>query len=137
MNTSHGPLAKIDEAALTRIGRMQGFYTWPTTAILLSYWTFLVGLGLAAVVSRFFMPGSVREVLVITLLLLTLLLNVGTTYLVYRACDEYLRQRILKCAAAAAVMLAFAAVADFCLERLGRPYLSMSVLNLCGWSLFI
>jgi len=67
MNTSHGPLAKIDEAALTRIGRMQGFYTWPTTAILLSYWTFLVGLGLAAVVSRFFMPGSVREVLVITL----------------------------------------------------------------------
>ncbi len=135
--TSHGSLGKIDEAVLARVGKMQGFYSWPTTMILLSYWTFLVGLGVAAVVARFFMPGSVREVVVITLPLVTLLLHVGTTYLVYRACDEYLRLRILRCATAAAVVLAFAAVADFCLERLGHPYLSMSVLNLCGWSLFI
>jgi hypothetical protein len=135
--TSHGRLAKMDEAALVRIGRMHGFYTWPTTTILLSYWTFLVGLGIAAVVSRFFMPGSVREVVVITVPLLTLLLHVGMTYLVYRASDEYLRQRVLKCAAFAGAVLAFAAVADFCLERLGHPYLPMSVLNLCGWSLFI
>lgn len=124
-----GPLAKID--------RIEGFSTAPTASILVSFGTFLAALLIAVVVRRFFAPGGTRELVVISLPLLTLLLHVGVLYFVYRASDEYLRQRILKCAALAGVMLAFGTVANFCLEQLDRPHLSMLVVNLCGWSLFV
>ena len=69
--------------------------------------------------------------------LLTLALHVFITHSIYRASDEYVRRRILQCAALAAVILAFATTGYFCLERLGYPHLSMIAVNLLGWSLFI
>jgi hypothetical protein len=138
MNISpHGRIARLDQAALNTLGGSPGFYARPTVSILVTFWTFLIALYVAVTVSRVFAPDLLRDLVVVLLPALTLLLHVGITYLVYRASDEYQRQRILRCAALAAVILAFAAVADFSLERLGHPHLSMAVVDLSAWSLFV
>ena len=54
----------------------------------------------------------------------------------FRACDEYLRLKILRCIAVTAVIVAFATLAYFFLELLGWPRLSMLWVNLLGWSAF-
>ncbi|HTY49612.1 MAG TPA: hypothetical protein VMB48_07965 [Steroidobacteraceae bacterium] len=80
-------------------------------------------------------PGTARTVLIATPVL-TALLVVGTTWWVYRACDEYIRLRILRCVAVTAVILAFATLGYFFLELSGYPRLSMIAVNLLGWSVF-
>jgi hypothetical protein len=110
-------------------------YTGPVMAILLSLWVYLCTLIMAAVAPRYLAAGNTRE-FVLLLPLLTLLLVVCITYWVYRASDEYIRHRILKCAALTGVILAFSTLGYFCLERIGYPQLSMIVVNLYGWSIF-
>jgi hypothetical protein len=110
-------------------------YPLPVKAILFSLWVYLCTLVMAAVAPRYLAAGGTRE-FVLLLPLLTLLLVVGVIYWVYRASDEYIRHRILKCAALTGVVLAFSTLAYFCLERLGYPQLSMIVVNLYGWSVF-
>lgn len=110
-------------------------YTLPVMAILLSLWAYLCTLVMAAVAPRYLAAGRTRE-FVLLLPLLTLLLVICITYWVYRASDEYIRHRILKCAAVTGVILAFSTLGYFCLERLGLPQLSMIVVNLYGWSVF-
>ncbi len=123
----HDPLAPTYRP--TRI------YTLPVLAILLSLWAYLCTLVMAAVAPRYLAAGNTRE-FVLLLPLLILLLVVCITYGVYRASDEYIRHRILKCAAITGVILAFSTLGYFCLERLGYPQLSMIVVNLYGWSVF-
>jgi hypothetical protein len=110
-------------------------YTLPVLAILLSLWVYLCTLVMAAVAPHYLAAGGTRE-FVLLLPLFTLLVVVGITYGVYRASDEYIRHRILKCAAVTGVILAFSTLGYFCLERLGYPQLSMIVVNLYGWSVF-
>ena len=120
---------------LTPTYRPTRIYTLPVRAILFSLWVYLCTLVMAAVAPRYLAAGRTREFLVL-LPLLTLLLVVCITYWVYRASDEYIRHRILKCAALTGVILAFSTLGYFCLERLGYPQLSMIVVNLYGWSVF-
>jgi hypothetical protein len=110
-------------------------YPLPVKAILFSLWVYLCTLIMAAVAPRYLAPGNTRE-FVLLLPLLTLLLVVCITYWVYRGSDEYIRHRILKCAALTGVILAFSTLGYFCLERIGYPQLSMIVVNLYGWSVF-
>jgi hypothetical protein len=111
------------------------FYTLPVVAILISLWTYLCTLLIAAVAPRYLAPGGARE-FVLLLPLGTLLVVVCIAYWVYRASDELIRHRILKCAALTGVILAFSTLGYFCMERLGYPQLSMIWVNLYGWSLF-
>jgi hypothetical protein len=117
------------------IFKVTHFYTLPVTALLLSLWTYLCTLLMAAVAPRYLADGRARE-FVLLLPLATLLLVVCVAYWVYRASDELIRHRILKCAALTGVILAFSTLGYFCLERLGYPQLSMIVVNLYGWSIF-
>ena len=117
------------------IAKITHFLTLPATGIVFGLWTYLCTLGMAAVAPRYLAPGGMRD-LVILLPMLTLLLMVSIIYWVYRANDEYIQRRILKCAAATGIIVAFSTLGYFCLERLGYPQLSMIVVNLYGWSVF-
>jgi|SRR5580698_5392384 hypothetical protein len=110
-------------------------YPLPVKLILFSLWIYLCTLITAAIAPRYLAAGHTRE-FVLVLPLLTLLLVVCVTYWVYRASDEYIRHRILKCAAVTGMILAFSTLGYFCLERIGYPPLSMIVVNLYGWSIF-
>lgn len=125
----------MDNTPSGRNAQVTRFYTLPVTGILLSLWTYLVTLVMAAVAPRYLAAGGTRE-FVVLLPVLTLLLVVCVTFWVYRASDEYIRHRILRCAALTGVILAFSTLGYFCLERLGYPQLSMIVVNLYGWSVF-
>ncbi len=83
-----------------------------------------------------YMPqGSIRTALILTPILPALLI-IGTAYWVYRACDEYVRARILTAVAHTAVIVACATFSYFVLELFGFPRVSMLWINLLGWSLF-
>ena len=114
---------------------MTRFYTTPVIGIICSLWTYLCTLVMAAVAPRYLAAGRTRE-FVLLMPMLTTLLVVCIIYWVYRASDEYIRHRILKCAALTGVLLAFSTLGYFCLERLGYPHLSMIAVNLYGWSVF-
>jgi hypothetical protein len=115
--------------------RSTRWYTGPVKGIIYSLWAYLVTVAMAAVAPRYLAPGGTRE-FVLLLPLLTTLLVVCITYWVYRASDEYIRHRILKCTALTGIILAFSSLGYFCLERLGYPQLSMIVINLYGWAVF-
>ena len=119
----------------TPVAAAPRFYTLPVTGILLSLWAYLCTLVMAEVAPHYLAAGRTRD-LILLLPLLTLLLVVCVIYWVYRASDEYIRHRILRCAALTGVILAFSTLGYFCLERLGYPQLSMIVVNLYGWSVF-
>ena len=121
----------MDNTPLLPINR---FFSRPAVGILFSIWTYLCGLWVAVQAPLVLAPGGTREVVVMALPLLTLLLVVGIIYFMYRASDEYIRQRILKSATLTAVILAFSTTAYFGLERLGFPQLSAIVVNLYGWA---
>src|SRR5215470_10867609 len=97
-----------------------------------AYWSSLV----VAVWGYAYMPqGSIRTVLILTPILPALLI-VATAYWVYRACDEYVRARILTAVAYTAAIVACATLSYFVLELFGFPRVSMLWINLIGWSLF-
>lgn len=126
---NHPPDPLVPTYRATRV------YTLPVMGILISLWIYLCTLVMAAVAPRYLAAGRTRD-FVLVLPLLTLLLVVGVTYAVYRGSDEYIRHRILKCAALTGIILAFTTLGYFCLERLGLAPLSMIVVNLYGWSVF-
>ena len=110
-------------------------FSRPAIGILFSLWTYGCGLWVASAAARILAPGT-REFIVVSVPFLTLLLAVGIIYFVYRASDEYIRHRILKCAALTGVVMAFSTLGYFCLEMLGYARLSMIVVNLYGWVIF-
>jgi hypothetical protein len=111
------------------------FYSLPVVGIITSLWAYLCTLVMAALAPHYLPPGGARE-MVLLLPMLTTLLVVSVIYWVYRASDEYIRHRILKCAALTGVILAFSTLGYFSLERVGYPQLSMITVNLYGWSIF-
>jgi hypothetical protein len=126
--TTQPPAAHL----LTGIAR---FYSLPVVGIISSLWAYLCTLCMAALAPRYLAPGGTRNLLLL-LPVLTTLLVVSVIYWVYRASDEYIRHRILKCAALTGMILAFSTLGYFCLERVGLPPLSMITVNLYGWSIF-
>jgi hypothetical protein len=79
--------------------------------------------------------GSIRTTLILTPVLPAILI-VGIAYWMYRACDEFIRLRILKCVVLTALAVAFGTLAYFVLELFGFPRLCMLAVNLYGWSMF-
>jgi hypothetical protein len=79
--------------------------------------------------------GSIRTTLILTPVLPALLI-VAVAFWVYRACDEYVRSRILTCVAITAVIVAVVTSSYFVLELFGSPRVSMLWINLLGWSVF-
>ena len=120
------------DRALAGVNR---FYTLPVVGILCSLWAYLCTVVMAAVAPHYLTAGGTRE-FVVLLPLLTALLVVCIIFWVYLASDEYLRHRILKCAALTGVVMAFSTLGYFCLEMLGYARLSMIVVNLYGWVVF-
>jgi uncharacterized membrane protein len=104
------------------------------SVILIILWGYLCTLFMAAMAPVILTQGTLK--LVLTVPLLMLLLLVCIIYWVYRASDEYVRHRILKCAALTGLILAFSTLGYYCLERLGYPHLSMIAVNLYGWGIF-
>ena len=103
--------------------------------ILYSLWAYLCTLGMAGLALAFMPKGNTQTALLLLPLLTTLLL-ICITYWIYRACDEYLRLKILRCVARTAVFAAFATLGYFCLELMGYPRQSMIVVNLVCWAVF-
>ncbi len=136
MHRLPGPLDRFDRSALAAMKKVARFHSWPTTGQLVSFWAYLVTVVVAVVWSPHFPQGGMRETLFL-IQLLTLLLVVCVNYWIYRASDEYLRLRILKCTALTGVLLAFATLGYACLEELGYPRQSMLVVNVCGLALFV
>ena len=126
-----GPEDRVFQA-LAKVNR---FYTLPVVAILTGLWAYLCTVVMAAVAPRYLAAGGTRE-FVVLLPLLTALLVVCIIFWVYLASDEYIRHRILKCAALTGVVMAFSTLGYFCLEMLGYARLSMIVVNLYGWVVF-
>ena len=126
-----GPEDRVFQA-LEKVNR---FYTLPVVAILTGLWAYLCTVVMAAVAPRYLAAGGTRE-FVVLLPLLTALLVVCIIFWVYLASDEYIRHRILKCAALTGVVMAFSTLGYFCLEMLGYARLSMIVVNLYGWVVF-
>ena len=132
------PLPPGPEAAarvLPALAKVNRFYTLPVVAVLTSLWAYLCTVVMAAVAPRYLAAGGTRE-FVVLLPLLTALLVVCTIFWVYLASDDYIRHRILKCAALTGVIMAFSTLGYFCLEMLGYARLPMIVVNLYGWALF-
>jgi uncharacterized membrane protein len=125
------PLPPFATVGGRRIGRL---YTPRVFGILLILWAYLCTLFMAAMAPAILTRDTLK--LVLSVPPLTLLLLVCVIYWVYRASDEYIRHRILKCAALTGVILAFSTLGYYCLERLGYPHLSMIVINLYGWTIF-
>ena len=125
------PATPVDRA-LAEVNR---FYTLPVVGILCSLWAYLCTVVMAAVAPRYLAAGGTRE-FVLLLPMLTALLVVCIIYWVYLASDQYIRHRILKCAALTGVIMAFSTLGYFCLEMLGYARLSMIVVNLYGWAVF-
>ncbi len=125
------PTNSVDRA-LAKVNR---FYSLPVVGILCSLWAYLCTVVMAAIAPRYLAPGATRE-LVLLLPLLTALLLVCIIFWVYLASDEYIRHRILKCAALTGVIMAFSTLGYFSLEMLGYARLSMLVVNLYGWAVF-
>ncbi len=100
-----------------------------------SQWAYWISLGMAAYGGVFVPRGSVRDILILTPVL-TELFCVLSTYWLYRACDEYLRLRLLKAAAVTGIIIAFCTLAGFFLVLFGQPPVSMVWINLLGWTVF-
>ena len=98
-------------------------------------WAYLATLGMAGLALAYMPEGRTRTALFL-LPFLTALLLICTTYWIYRSCDEYLRQKILRSLARTTVFMAFATLGYFCLELMGYPRQSMIVVNLTGWAVF-
>jgi|SRR5581483_1095730 len=103
--------------------------------ILSSQWAYWCSLAIAGLSMTYIPPGSVRTTVMLTPVL-TALLCVSVTYWLYTDCDEYIRLRILRCAAVTAIIVAFCTLGYFFLELLGFPRSSMLWPNVLGWSVF-
>jgi hypothetical protein len=103
--------------------------------IIYGQWTYWCALGMAAWSYAYLPQSSTRTALILTPILPALLI-VAVAYWVYRACDEYVRSRILTCIATTAVIVACCTFGYFVLELFGFPRLSMLWINLLAWSIF-
>jgi hypothetical protein len=80
-------------------------------------------------------PGGVRNLLILTPVLPGLLIIAWTSW-VYRACDEFIRARILSAAAITAAVVAVGSLIYSYLELTGFPCISMAWTSNIGWAVF-
>jgi len=104
-------------------------------AVAFSQWAYWCSLLLAALATTYIPAGAVRTAVLLTPAL-TELLCVFVVYWLYRACDEYLRVKLLRCIATTAIIIAFCTLAYFILELLGFSHVSMLWVNVLSWSIF-
>lgn len=116
--------------------QMKRSYPLRVMFIVFALGAYLCTVVVAAFAPHFLAADSARQ-LMVALPLLALLLLMFSVVLAYFASDEYVRHRILKCAAFAGVILAFSTLGYFWLEVLGHARLSMIWVNLYGWAVFI
>ncbi len=87
--------------------------------------------------AQLYMPGgSVRTVLTL-LPILPGVLIIATGIWQYRACDEYIRLRVLMAASVTAVITAVWTLTYSYLELVGLPRLSMIWVFNIGWTIFV
>jgi hypothetical protein len=73
--------------------------------VVYSQWAYWCSLVIAASSIIYIPPGSIRTVAMLTPVL-TAFLCISVAYWLYKACDEYIRQRLLKCIAFTAIIVA-------------------------------
>jgi hypothetical protein len=128
-----GPTPPLD----TTQDQVKRSYPLRVVFILFSLLAYLCTVVMAAFAPHLLAADGARQLVVVAVPMLTLLLVVCAIFIAYLASDEYVRNRILKCAALAGVILAFSTLGYFCLEVLGHARLSMIWVNLYGWTVFI
>lgn len=111
------------------------YRSYAIRGVVYGQWTYWGTLGTAIWSYAYMPPGSTRTALILTPILPALLI-VAVAYWVYRACDEYVQSRILKCIAITGVIIAFCTLGYFFMELFGLPRLSMLWINLLGWGVF-
>ena len=116
---------------------MKRSYSLRMVFILVSLWAYLCTVAVAAFAPHLLAADGARQLVVVAVPMLTLLLLVSIVVMAYLASDEYVRRRILKCAAFTGVIMAFSTLGYFCLEVLGHARLSMIWVNLYGWTVFV
>lgn len=79
--------------------------------------------------------GILRSLLVLAPVVPGLLL-IANGVLAYQRCDEFVRQYILKSAAASAVAVAVATLLYAYLELIGLPHLNIGIVHAIGWPVF-
>jgi hypothetical protein len=110
----------------------------PTSAassVFYSQWAYWCTLAIAAFSYAHLPQGGIRTALLLTPVLPALLVG-AVSYWIYRACDEYIRLRILSVVVITGLVLAALTLGYFFLEMFGLPRLSMIWVNLVGWSIF-
>jgi hypothetical protein len=112
-------------------------YSKRVVFIVASVWAYLAAVLMAAFAPHLLAADGARQLVVVGVPMLTLLLLVFAVFIAYLASDAYVRNRILKCAALTGIILAFSTLGYSCLEVLGHARLSMIVVNLYGWAIFI
>lgn len=103
--------------------------------IFFGQWAYWCMLAVAAWSYRYIPQGSIRTTLILSPVLPAILIA-AIAFWMYRACDEFIRLRILKCLVLTALAIAFGTLTYFVMELLDFPRLSMIVVNLFGWSAF-
>jgi hypothetical protein len=126
-----GPTTPDD--LLTKVNR---FYSLRVTGVLGGLFAYLATVATVPFGVHFLAADGARQLVVVVLPMLTAVLLVSIIFLIYVASDEYVRNRILKCAALTGVIMAFSTLGYFCLEMLGHARLPMIVVNLYGWAVF-
>lgn len=100
-----------------------------------SQWAYWCSLVIAALSMVYVPAGSIRTAVLLSPIL-TATLCFSVAYWLYLASDEYIRGRLLKCAAITAIVVASCTLGYFVLELVGFPRVSMLWINLLGWSVF-
>ncbi len=103
--------------------------------ILYGQWAYWTTVAVAAWAASQMPAGGIRTALILTPVLPGFL-NIAITVWLYKACDEFIRQEILKAAAITAVITATWTLCCSFLEIAGLPSLSMMWVSNVGWGAF-
>jgi hypothetical protein len=98
-------------------------------------WAYWVAVAISIWALSHLGPGDLRNTLVLTPVLPGLLTIAWTSW-VYRACDEFIRFRILSAAAITAAVIAVGSLIYSYLELTGLPRISMAWISNMGWAVF-
>jgi len=105
-------------------------------SVLYGQWAYWVAVAIAIWAGLQMPPGGTRTALILTPILPGIL-NIAIGVWLYRACDEFIRQEILKAAAFTAIVTAAWTLCYTFLEFAGLPRLSMMWVSNVGWGVFV
>lgn len=105
-------------------------------ALLWSQFVYWCAVAIAAWAVACMPAGGIRSALALTPIGPALLVF-SVSYWLYRACDEYIRQRMLQAAAVTAVGMMLLVTVYYYLQLAGLPPLNLAWISDFGWVLFI